>query len=62
MVIAIYHATTLAKVIIQLKTPVILLVALRLGCLNQVLLTYQYMQVHGCRLEGWTANCIDLRM
>ena len=52
MVIAIYHTTTLAEDVIQLKTPVILVVALRLGCLNHALLTYQHMQAHGCSLGG----------
>lgn len=49
----------LAKV---LDLPVILVVGLRLGCLNHALLTMQAIQAAGLHLAGWVANCIDPNM
>lgn len=40
--------------------PIILVVGLRLGCLNQVLLTWKYLQQRNrLRVLGWLANQID---
>ncbi len=49
----------LAKV---LGLPVILVVGMRLGCLNHALLTEKAIQVAGLYLSGWVANCIDPNM
>jgi dethiobiotin synthetase len=38
---------------------VILVVGLRLGCLNHALLTVESIRRHGLRLAGWVANGID---
>ena len=45
-----------------LKLPVILVVGMRLGCLNHALLTAQAIKTTGLTLVGWVANCIDLQM
>lgn len=42
-----------------LDIPVILVVGLRLGCLNHALLTVSALQAEGCRLAGWVGNLID---
>lgn len=42
--------------------PVVLVVGMRLGCLNHALLTAQAIQADGCRLVGWIANHIDPNM
>ena len=42
-----------------LDLPVILVVGLRLGCLNHALLTVAALQQEGCRLAGWIGNSID---
>lgn len=42
-----------------LNFPVILVVGLRLGCLNHALLTAQAIRASGSQLAGWVANCID---
>ena len=42
-----------------LNLPVILVVGLRLGCLNHALLTREAIRVRGLRLAGWVANHID---
>lgn len=43
----------------QLRLPVILVVGIRLGCLNHALLTAELIQRDGLPLAGWVANCID---
>ncbi len=43
----------------ELRLPVILVVGLRLGCLNHALLTVGAIQAGGARLAGWVANGID---
>ena len=45
-----------------LNLPVILVVGMRLGCLNHALLTAQAIQAVGLVLAGWVANCIDPQM
>ena len=45
-----------------LNLPVILVVGMRLGCLNHALLTAQAIQAVGLALAGWVANCIDPQM
>lgn len=46
----------------QLGLPVILVVGLRLGCLNHALLTADAIAARGLKLAGWAANIIDLEM
>ena len=36
--------------------PVIIVVGMRLGCLNHALLTYQAVKASGCEVAGWVAN------
>ncbi|MCE5181273.1 MAG: dethiobiotin synthase [Betaproteobacteria bacterium] len=43
----------------QLGLPVILVVGLRLGCLNHALLTAEAIRQRGLRLAGWVANQIE---
>ena len=45
-----------------LGLPVILVVGLRLGCLNHALLTAESILAGGCRLAGWVANQIEPKM
>ena len=42
-----------------LDLPVLLVVGLRLGCINHGLLTAQAITASGCRSAGWVANHID---
>ena len=46
----------------RLGLPVVLVVGLRLGCLNHALLTVDAMQRRGLSFAGWIANRIDPRM
>ena len=45
-----------------LGLPVILVVGLRLGCLNHALLSARAIAADGCTLLGWIGNCIDPAM
>lgn len=38
------------------QLPVVIVVAMRLGCLNHALLTYQAVKASGCEVLGWVAN------
>jgi dethiobiotin synthetase len=46
----------------QWRLPVILVVGLRLGCLNHALLSARAITADGCRLLGWIGNCIEPAM
>ncbi|MEW6703829.1 MAG: dethiobiotin synthase [Pseudomonadota bacterium] len=45
-----------------LGLPVVLVVGLRLGCLNHALLTQEAIAARGLRLAGWVANLLDPAM
>lgn len=49
----------LADFVKRVKADVILVVGLRLGCLNHALLTAQAIERSGLKLAGWVANSID---
>jgi dethiobiotin synthetase len=52
-------AETLADVARGLGLPVILVVGVRLGCINHALLSAEAIRHDGLRLAGWVANGID---
>lgn len=45
-----------------LALPVIMVVAIRLGCINHARLTYQAIRASGLPCAGWVANCTDPTM
>jgi dethiobiotin synthetase len=45
-----------------LGLPIVLVVGMRLGCLNHALLTQQAIATRSLRLAGWIANSIDPKM
>jgi dethiobiotin synthetase len=45
-----------------LALPVIIVVAIRLGCINHAKLTWQAIQHSGIPCEGWIAVCVDRDM
>ena len=49
-------------VVRALELPVVMVVGLRLGCLNHSLLSVRAIQADGCRLLGWVGNAIDADM
>jgi dethiobiotin synthetase len=46
----------------ELALPVILVVGMRLGCLNHALLTVEAIAARGLTLSGWVANVVDAGM
>ncbi len=48
-----------SDVVLALKVPVILVVGIRLGCLNHTILTHQAIQASQIPFLGWVANCLD---
>lgn len=53
---------TMADFVKENNFPVILVVGLRLGCLNHSILTAQAILSDNVSLMGWIANCIDPHM
>jgi dethiobiotin synthetase len=51
--------STMADWVIAQQLPVLLVVGLKLGCLNHALLTEREIERSGLKLLGWVANCID---
>jgi len=47
---------TVADLALRLGLPVLLVVGIRLGCLNHALLSARSIDGHGTRLAGWVAN------
>lgn len=53
---------TMADLAASLNIPIILVVGMRLGCINHALLTVQAIEARGLKLTGWVANQIDPNM
>jgi len=53
---------TLADVARELECAVIVVVGMRLGCLNHALLTMEAIRGDGLRIAGWVANILDPEM
>ena len=51
--------TTLPDMVSLLNLPVIMVVGMRLGCLNHALLTAESIANTGLALQGWIANHVD---
>jgi dethiobiotin synthetase len=53
---------TMADLVRILRVPVILVVGVRLGCINHAMLTVDAIRYDGLTLAGWVANCVDADM
>jgi dethiobiotin synthetase len=53
---------TLADLAVKLNLPIILVVGVRLGCINHALLTVEAIKARGLTLAGWVANQVDSEM
>jgi dethiobiotin synthetase len=51
-----------ADLAVRLGLPVVLVVGLRLGCINHTLLTAEAVRARGLHLAGWIANQVDSKM
>ncbi|MBA4111398.1 MAG: dethiobiotin synthase [Leptothrix sp. (in: Bacteria)] len=56
------QSATSADLAVLLRLPVVLVVGVRLGCLNHALLTQEAILSRGLTLAGWVANRIDPSM
>jgi len=50
---------TMADLAVALDLPVVLVVAIKLGCINHALLSIESIQQRGLRIAGWVANHLD---
>ncbi len=50
---------TSADLAVRLRLPIVLVVGMRLGCLNHALLTQEAIASRGLKLAGWVANHVD---
>jgi dethiobiotin synthetase len=55
-------STTMADLAVGIGCPVILIVGMRLGCINHALLTAAAITQSGLTLAGWVANTVDTGM
>ena len=55
-------AADAAQLAVRLALPVVLVVGMRLGCLNHALLTAEAIAARGLELAGWIANHVDPQM
>ena len=53
---------TLADLARELDLPVIMIVGMRLGCINHAILTAEAIAADGLQLAGWVANQVDQHM
>ena len=53
---------TIADLAMAYGYPVILVVGMRLGCINHAVLTYESIKKSGLKIAGWVANIIDKNM
>ena len=51
-----------ADMAVQFGLPVVLVVGMRLGCINHALLTAETIAARGLKLAGWVANTVDAAM
>ena len=50
---------TIADLAVMLNIPIILVVGMRLGCINHALLSVEAIKARGLQLAGWVANLVD---
>ena len=56
------NSRTNLDLIKYLHVPVIIIVGLKLGCINEALLTLEALQSHNIQIKGWIANEVDSKM
>lgn len=62
LMVPLNHEQTWVDFLIEMKIPVILVVGMRLGCINHALLTVEVLKRHSIDCAGWIANIIDPSM
>ena len=62
LLVPLKSSQTMADLIQALDIPALMVVGMRLGCINHALLTAQVMKQRGLDFCGWVANSIDPQM
>lgn len=62
LIVPLDQTQTLADLAVSLNLPIILVVGIRLGCINHALLTVEAIKARGLTLAGWVANQIEPAM
>mgnify|MGYP006357375707 FL=1 len=61
-VVPLTSQTDTSDLAVALNLPIIMVVGLRLGCLNHALLTAEAIRARRLSLAGWVANTVDPQM
>lgn len=56
------HQEDLSDLAAALNLPIILVIGLKLGCINHSLLTVQAIRQQGLTLAGWVGSCVEPQM
>ena len=56
------NSQSMADLVVVLDIPIILVVGMKLGCINHTLLTIEAIKTRNCYIEGWVANSIEPKM
>lgn len=59
LLVPVSETQTMADIVTALKLPVILVVNIKLGCINHTLLTMEALKARQIELSGWVANVIS---
>lgn len=59
LMVPLNHEQTWIDFLKLTQIPVILVVGMKLGCINHALLTENALRGHGISCAGWIANCLD---
>jgi dethiobiotin synthetase len=51
-----------SELVKEMELPVVLVIGLRLGCINHALLSERAVQADGCRLLGWIGSAVEAQM
>lgn len=62
LLVPLNDTATIADLITQLHIPVVLVVGIKLGCINHTLLTFEVIKSRQIALHGWVSNQIDANM
>lgn len=60
--VPINHQETFADLVKAINIPVVLVVGIKLGCINHALLTVEAIKARNCELRAWVANPIEPNM
>lgn len=62
LLVPLNNTNDMADLAKALNIPIIMVVGIKLGCINHALLTVEAIKTRNCRIEGWVANPIDPEM